>query len=299
MKKPARKIAWHHFKFRVPSDWEVTAYSLEDRVGRLEFSTREGFQAVVSWEPCKREPDSRTMMIAFLQRNAPGAEQGTSATVRDLDTVHIGRFFVGYHSEDGPCQAMYYLKDAKKLIRWVFRSSEKRLREKTCAPVLESFEPNGGAEREYAIFGLDFVLPEEFKLEDMNALPANVMMAFESGSRARAIFRRWGMPEVVLGGKSLVGFYPAFLKVQGCVVNDSEETEVAGMKAAKVRYRERGQHHMDKFMGRYWDNGEALLWHNEGEKRLYAFEQISPRKAPLLVLEEVFPLLNNKGSGDK
>jgi hypothetical protein len=289
--KSTRKIAWHHFKFRIPSDWEVTAYSVEDRIGRMEFSTRAGFQALVSWDPCKREPDSRSMMIAFLQRHVPGMEQAKSAMIRDLNTSHVGRFFMGYHSEDGPCQAMHYLKGRNRLIRWVFASSKKRLREKVYVPILESFEPNEGSTLEYAIFGLNFFLAEEFKLEDMTALPANVMIAFESGTRARVTFRRWGMPDVVLNGKSLAGFYPSFLKVQGCIVKEASEIEVGGMKAVKVLYRERGQHHMDKFMGRYWDNGEALLWHNVEEKRLYAFEQISPSKVPLLSFADVFPTL--------
>lgn len=283
-----QKIAWHHFKFRVPADWEVTSYSVEDRIGRLEFSTRKGFQAMIGWQPCRRAPDIHTTMLSFLEKRVSKPRSGGRMSTADLRTKKGGSFLLGYCDEEQPCQAIRYLEEPKKILTWIFSSSRRDLVENVWPSILESFEPNDGESREYAVYGLDIMLPMEFLLEDMAVLSGNVMMAFESKGRLRATFRRWGMPEVVLTGRTLEEFYPAFLRVQGCFVKNVEKTSVFGMEAVKVRYEQRGEHKMERFMGRYWKDGEAYLWHNKEEKRLYAFEQIGPDKGPLLTMEEVF-----------
>lgn len=287
--KNTHTLAWHHFKFRVPADWESTAYSVEDRAGRLEFSTRKGFQALVGWEPCKRAPDAETMMLSFLREQTSGIGSVKETPAGGLKTRTVGAFLMGLDTEDRPCQAIGYLESRKKLLSWVFASSGRKLVEETFVPLLESFEPNDGAVREYALHGLRFRLPETFALEDMTVLPANVMMTFESVNKARVTFRRWGMTELVLKGKALEAFYPAFLGIQGCRVGEIERSTVFGMEAVRVGYAQRGQHQMDRLAGRMWKNGEAWLWYDTGEMRLYAFERIGPRAAALPKMEEVFP----------
>lgn len=293
-----RKLAWYHCKFRIPHDWEITAYAVEDRAGRLEFSTRHGFQATLSWEPCKREPDIETMMLSFLRDRVHGLNSTQAVSVRDLKTRKVGKFLFGYGQKDEPTQAIHYLRDSKKLIRWVFVSSNKEFVKNVWPAILGSFELNNGAIREYAIYGLDFRLPQEFGLEDMAALPANVMIAFESNRRRRATFRRWGMPEVVLHEEPLEVFYTRFLGVQGCRAGVWQKGMVSGMEAVRVSYEQRGQHHMDRFMGRLWQDGEAWLWFDRDEMRLYAFEQIGPGKTVPLQFKEVFSDLTPKISGD-
>jgi hypothetical protein len=67
------------------------------------------------------------------------------------------------------------------------------------------------------------------------------------------------------------------------------------MAAARATYKQRGEHQLDKFMGRFWEGGQAVMWHNTEEKRLYAIEQIGPPKAELLAFEKVFPGLRIDG----
>ena len=152
--KNTHTLAWHHFKFRVPADWESTAYSVEDRAGRLEFSTRKGFQALVGWEPCKRAPDAETMMLSFLREQTSGIGSVKETPAGGLKTRTVGAFLMGLDTEDRPCQAIGYLESRKKLLSWVFASSGRKLVEETFVPLLESFEPNDGAVREYALHGL-------------------------------------------------------------------------------------------------------------------------------------------------
>jgi hypothetical protein len=283
-----RKLAWHHFVFRIPVAWETTAYSVEDREGRIEFSTRHGFTAVVSWEPCKTAPDVETMMIWFLRKHRPSSMPADTLTVGNLTTKTVGRFLLGYDADDQIWQAMSYLNDERVLLRWIWAASRDPLRENVRHAILESFEPNRGDFRDFSLFGLNLRLPREFVLEDMAILPANVAMSFENNKRVRVTFHRWGMPELATQGASLETFYPRFLQAQGCRIQNVQTTTVADMPAVQIRFEQRGQHKMDTFMGRFWNNGEACLWHNRTEQRLYAFEQIGPEKAPLLKREEVW-----------
>ena len=181
------------------------------------------------------------------------------------------------------------LDEEGKIIRWVFPSSAPSHVDSLYPSILESFEPNNGDIREYGVYGLHFRLPRSYRIEAMNVLPANVMMTFESDRKARATFRRWGMPDVILQGKRLEEFYYSLLRAQGAAVMQIRATTMAGMDAVAARYEQRGEHHLDRFMGRRWKNGDARLWYNRDEQRLYAFEQIGPKGVELPVFEDVFP----------
>jgi hypothetical protein len=285
----SQRIAWHHFRFRIPADWEVTSYAMERRVGRLEFSTRRGFEAMVSWEPCKREPDRESTMLSFLEKLVPG-ERKRPDRIRAgaLQTWESGGFLVGWCDETRPCQALKYLAESKVLLRWVFERGPRSRLDDVWLPVLKSWRPNDGPVRRYHLFGLDFVLSAEFELEEMNALPANVRLLFESDRRHRVTFRRWGLPEVILQGVAVQDFYPRFLNSQGCMAGKVKSDTLYGMPAVWVTYSQVGQHRMDHFMGRFWEGGQAVCWHDRTEKRIYAFEQIGPRHVDLLRFRDVF-----------
>jgi hypothetical protein len=95
-------IAWHHIKSAVPADWEATAYSVEERLGRFEFSDRSGVRGLFSWDPCRRE----TMILSFLRSR----ETGVSDTLpSDLKTRMVGEFKLGFARAGSPCQAIWYL----------------------------------------------------------------------------------------------------------------------------------------------------------------------------------------------
>ena len=259
----------------------------------MEFSTRKGPQAGVVWEPCTRIPDTQTMMVSLFRNRFPGAGSRRPASVKDITVKRVGAFVLGYSSEELPCQALCYLQNRKKLLRWVFAFSRASAIKKVWIPILESFEPNDGEMKEYAVYGLDFRLPADFLVTRMSVLPANVMIGFQNGKKISAGFRRWGMTEFMLAGQTLSAFYRAFVHPKNCVVSDIRETEIAGMEAVKASYEQRGQHRIDRFMKRTRKNGEAWLWYNREEMRIYAFEQVAPDRVPLLNVENVFPGLRS------
>ncbi len=277
-----RLVAWHHFRFHIPADWEATAYSVEPRAGRIEFSTRAGFQGAVDWEPCRCPPDAQTLMTAFLRRHVVGIEDLPKRATEALTLREIAGFTAGWLGEALPFQALRFLPAERTLLRWSFPRCDERLVADLFEPILRSFVPNDGDLRVVALFGLRFEIPAHFELEDMVVLPANVMLAFEGKDKVRATFRRWGMPEVVLGGRSLESFYPWLLRAVEAAVSEVKPATILGFPGVAVRFSQRGSHQMDRFLSRLWTGGQGLLWHDTRERRLVSFEQIGPPGARLL-----------------
>ena len=191
-------VAWHHLRVEVPWTWEVTAYAIEDRVGRLEFNDRHGLLATIGWEPCDREPDRDGTMRVFLQNNVLGKDAARRVEPADLEVADIGPFRLGWDRKGaGPCQALAWHRGRRKLLRWTFEPCVRTggLRwDAALRPILSTWGFNDGPETEYRLRGLHCRLPAGYELEDVVVLPANVKFVFEHAEhRRRAIFRRWGM----------------------------------------------------------------------------------------------------------
>ena len=280
-----RTIAWHHIKCAVPAEWEATSYSVEERQGRLEFSDRAGIRGLFSWESCKREPDTETTILSFLRSRETGVPDTRLA---DLKTHPVGEFRLGYAADSSPCQAICYRPDRQKLLRWIFPDARADRLTSIYMPILQSCAPNAGSPREYRLFGINATVPADYEIEQMNVYPANVRMLFESKSKRRLVIRRWGLPELILGGLTLAAFYERFLRSEGYIVTKVQDGLMwRGMPAVQAQYQARGEHQMDRFMGRLWTNGTALLWHDPAEKRIYTIEQIGPPDSVLLDPEKV------------
>lgn len=283
-------IAWHHFRATVPHDWEVTKYAVEDRTGRIEFGTREGLKATVSWEECLREPSRLTTMKTFIQRNI--YKKDKKKPVDNVETSEIGCLLAGWSPDPiVPCQALGYNVETRHLIRWVFEGDRsEEYRSKVIFPILQSCSYNDSpTSREYSLYGIHCTLPVDYKIEDIVTLPANVMMLFEGEkSHRRATFRRWGLASTILGKQSLIDFYKPILRSLNIQAEFVSNCTVNGMDGCILKYDALREHHGDRYMRRRWHNGEAIIWYNKAENRIYTFEQIGPEKSIPLDFSSVF-----------
>lgn len=286
------RFAWHHVRAAVPPDWEVTAYSVEDRAGRLEFNTRHGLQGIVSWEPCGREPDRLTTMTTFLANNIIGRKDARDLRATDIKTEAAGLFVLGWLDETRPTQAIAYDAAGGHLVRWVFEGrSTPAGRRDVIRPILESFDFNHDPDAcEYRLHGIHARLPWEYRIEDIAVLPANVMMSFEAlESKRKAVLRRWGLADLVLGRKDLGDFYKPILHALGIEVEASTPCRVSGCDARLMRFNAPREHHGDRFMRRRWSGGQAVVWHEPEANRICAFEQIGPEGSAALAFADVVP----------
>ncbi|NLB68336.1 MAG: hypothetical protein GX804_01425 [Lentisphaerae bacterium] len=286
------QFAWHHVRAKVPSDWEITAYSVEDRVGRIEFNTRHGLQATVSWEPCKREPDRLTTMTAFIVNNILGKSNARNLRSTDISTETFSNFLLGWLDDETPCQAMAYNPESNHLIRWIFEGySDRTGRTDTIYPILESFDFNDDEDLcEYNLHGIHCKLPWDYKIEDIIVLPANVMMNFESElTKRKTVFRRWGMASMIFDGRELTDFYRPILRSHSIIIDNAKPCRVNGHDARRILFNAPREHHSERFMRRRWHNGIALIWHNTDTNRIYTAEQIGPDNTPELDFSVTLP----------
>ena len=292
-------FAWHHLRGAVPDGWEVSRYSVEDRDGRLEFADRNGLQATASWEPCDREPDRATTMAEFLANNLLGRKAARERGLRreDLRTREEGAFLVGWLDDALPAQALAYDRAGGRLIRWIFEghSSAKGLRD-VVGPVLRSCDFNADpATCEYRLFGVHAVLPRDYRIEDMVALPANVMLSFEQEEgRSRAIFRRWGLASSIRGDEPLADFYARVVRTNRHEVEAAAPCTLAGHEGLRVRFSAPREHHGDRYMARRWHGGLAYVWHDRAANRISSFEQIGPDGREELPLSTVPELASDR-----
>ena len=287
-------VAWHHLRVEVPGTWEVTAYAIEDRVGRLEFNDRAGLLATIGWEPCAREPDREGTMRVFLQNNVLGRDAERRIAPEDLETAVVGPFLLGWDRRGaGPCQALAWHSGHRKLLRWTF---EPRVRtgglrwDAALRPILSTWGFNDGPRTEYRLHRLHCSMPAGYELEDVVVLPANVKFVFEHAEhRRRATFRRWGMDTMILRGLPIGAFHAHILKTDGVSIQSQTPCTIGGMEACRTVFDAPREHHSDRFMSRRWKNGEGWVWHNRAEMRIYAFEQIGPDDSPPLDFAETIP----------
>ncbi|MBN1256295.1 MAG: hypothetical protein JXA52_01170 [Planctomycetes bacterium] len=283
--QPVQPLAWHSFQFLIPKLWEVTAYSTSEREGRLEFNTRSGVEAQLSWQKCKREPNIEETMNKFhrelLHKNSPEEFK----TFKQLSYHDYGAFKVGFDTMARPCQAALYQEEEKQLLRWIFPRYDPEKLQTLWVPLWESYQPNNGDFKHWAVFGLDVMIPKTFQLETIAALPANVMLIFEGGKRMRLSFHRWGIPDLLLGGRTLAEFYEDFLVGGGAKIEEVQRQKFRGMEGVVIDYNERAEYAMDKLYGRW--QGQGTIWYNREELRIYAFEQVGSRKAKRLELNDV------------
>ncbi len=284
-------IAWHHLVCDIPAGWEAARYAIEARLGRIEFVERRRFCALLSWEPCPREPDRRTSLLAFLRTQVQDARRDRNVADAGFHDAEIGPFLVGWHDALPQVQALAWLPAAEPLLlRWIFDAGHEA---GALAPwvegVLRSFRPNAGPQRLYRLFGLHVRLPEHFVIEQMAVYPANVMIAFEGRDKRRVTCRRWGMPEHLLGGDVPGVFYSRILSADGAQIQTATPARAGPHEACLIRYHQRPVHQMERYFGRGWTNGEALIWHDRTEARLYACEQIGPDRSTPLAFSEILP----------
>ena len=281
----SQQLAWHHFQFRLPADWELTGFSARAEKGRLEFSTRAGLQGQVYWRQSDARPDVGRIMDEVHRRHLSAVGEADARQFRSLKRASPGRFTFGYDGPGRPCHAALYCPDTHVLLQWLFPSYDPEIAETVIKPMLATFEPNDGDCPRWAVLGLDFRLPRALKLVKVEPYPANVSLTFEGKRQPRVTLRRWGLAPLLLKGRSVRGFYHRFLATLGRVIA-VEDAPWCGQPGATGQYEQRAERAMVKLTGRWWP-GQALAWHDVDAMRLYAFEQVGPRRRPKLEPRDV------------
>jgi hypothetical protein len=276
----------HSFSFTLPLGWEITAYLLDEREGQLQLYRRERFQGQLVWRKTPAVPDQKRIANEVHRRHLDKAAPERSKAFSELATRKEGDWLLAFGQEGDPFQASLYQPETKLLLEWIFpeRSDEQAA---TAEELLGSYHPNLGGVRLFEMFGVRVALPRDLAFAEIAPEPANVAVTFESKRHHTVVARRIGMVSEVLRAITLPQLHRALLRRAGARIVGSEEREIRGSPGVYTVYERQGRRGLERLAGRYW-RGEAFLWHDEREGRLYGMEQIGPRSTGRLELLDAF-----------
>lgn len=284
---PPTRIAWHHFQFTLPREWEMTGHSLRPEAGRMAFATGAGVQGQLAWRVVKAVPDMPRILAEIHHRRlktiAPSERAGHSDT---LEVSRVGEFHVAHERAGQQFYASAFFPSTRAMIEWVFPAFDPELLHAVIAPMLKGTRPNSGEVRAWAAFGLELRLPAEYAVAEVHALPANVTLVFLNRKHHRIVAHRLGLPAENLNGEDLPTFYTRCLAAQHARVSSARPADWRGRPGVEAEFRMRGRRGFDLLLGPWW-RGNGMLYHDPDEKRLYAFEQVGPRRMKRLPFEEI------------
>jgi len=276
---PPFKIGWHHFKFTLPSFWEVTSYTTNPDEGVIGFASEKGLLGQVSWRKVKAVPDKEKILTEIHRRYIAETDALKAEAFSSLNFININNVLVGTDVAGERYYASAFLEKHKVLIEWIFPEYSKKNFAKV-KELLLSFKENypEDGKKFFAGWGLELFLPDGFELKKISSLPAAVSMEFENKKHHRIIAHRWGMPELLLQNDDLTSFYHRFLYSQ-CrfVIKNTAEDSFMNMNASVINFKTRGKWGMDFLLGPWW-SGYATAVLDQNEKRIYALEHIAPAR---------------------
>lgn len=285
---PTVPLAWHHACFRVPATWEVIRYRNDPRDAELVLSDRHGETMHYFARPM---PDTRGPVSP--PADSEGGERKPDASiVRRLEMLaahdfkdrlksdavrkrcrRVGAWTVWLpREEDLPVFAGCYLEPGGALRHVAFPPRAGDAARAEALNVLASFCANDGAERRWALFGLDITLPDSYHLEDIRPWPASQTLRFENRKKESITLHRYGMLSRLLAREPMETF---FARVKGRKValhragNFRKGDRYDGVE---LHYVSRKSGILAGFMASLWE-GRAWLWRCDERERLYAVDQ--------------------------
>jgi hypothetical protein len=264
----------------------VTAFLLDENDGQLQLYDRKHFRGQLVWRKTPRPPDEPRILNEVHRRHLQKEHSERAESFAGLTTRRVGDFLFGFSIEGEPCQASLYQSDTKMLVQWVFPE----LGEAQLEPIealLRSYRPNHDDIRRWEMFGVRVALPKKLAFSNMAPVPANVAVTFESKHHLAVIARRVGMVQETLRALTLPQLHRMLLRRAGCRIVSSEEQEIRGWPGVHTLYERRGERRLEQLAGRHW-KGEAFLWWDQREDRIYGLEQVGPKRAERLDLLDAF-----------
>jgi hypothetical protein len=279
-----RHLSWPGFSFLLPLGWETTAYRLGEPGGQLELSERTTPRAQLTWRAVAAVPDQKRILNEIQRRNLDPKDKKRVETFAGLDFENVGELVFGSGKPGEIAQASVFVEEKKLLVQWVFPAYEVDHRSAICE-LLRSLRPNDGDLVRFELFGIRVALPKTYAYAAIAPQPANVAFTFETKKDMTLVARRIGMTREVLRATDLGRLVRTFIRRGAGRVLEVEERSVLGFPGVFAKFDRRGQRGFEKLTGRWWP-GEAWLWHDTIEDRIYGLEQLGPQKQPRAELEK-------------
>ena len=269
-----QRLAWAGFAFDLPDTWEVTAYHTDPLRGQFQVHDRFDPRGQLTWTHFPAPPDAARLLGDQHRR----LREERALPHRDA-VVQTRGALVLIPAEDGlPHQLGRWFPERGLWVHW---SLDPAVPMTTVDAIAAGSTVRTDGHTERSVFGLTAILPDDFTCERLDPHPGSVALVGEGRSHLRVIVRRLGLARHLLDGRTVGQVAGRLLRGDLAQIDDVQETTIRGHAGARIRYRQRGEHALEKAMGRRWP-GEAIAWHDPMGNRLWLVAQVGPRKAPRL-----------------
>lgn len=190
---------WNGISIELPPEWELLQFSRDPERGRCAFADRHRFRFELDWATVPGEPDFDRMLSDYAQKlEADGKMQSTGQVIRGGIRGLTGSGPNGAVSRFG-----IWFKEQRRLVECVFLWDGERNKElessilKSLRQELPVTAPDAPRPlQHWRAFGMDLLVPENFRLASCSVLPGQAGMLFRGKHPADTwIFRRYGLTQ--------------------------------------------------------------------------------------------------------
>ena len=267
-------FAWHHMALRVPEHWELIGFKKNPRDGRVVLADRNGETLQAFWKIIRQTPAVRQLLTSLVSKLTEGRISPTEArrSIKEIAGWHVAM----PREPELPLFAARWHESQRVLLNFTFPPHPDTAVRARVHEILASWQPNDGPDRLWAAFGLEFTLPEAWRLDEVTALPACQVMRFEDRKGQTVAIHRYGMMPAILQGEDMPTFF-ARVRGRGAMLRRTGTfTKEGRHEGAELSYETRGKSGWS-MLARTWQ-GRVWLWRRDDLKRLYAIDHHAMKK---------------------
>lgn len=255
MAAPARgwtEFGWQGLCLRTPDDWNLGRVDGGPDTGYVRLDDAEIVRAEIEWRTAKR--GVHQPLDALVERYLESLRKKASKAGLEFQVKHESRFLGDRAFLEGrEYQAFTWTADYQArnlalrthpdrivLVRLLSRVGEPD--DGLAAQLLPTLQDQRGqAVWDWAVFGMRFAMPSQFKLESNELRSGHIKLTFESG-RELCRVERLSMARMLLGDQDLAAWYPVFFAKQlRELIIDIQPAQVHGHPALRVTGRPRSR----------------------------------------------------------
>ncbi|MFH2218600.1 MAG: hypothetical protein ABII68_02925 [Pseudomonadota bacterium] len=204
---PMKEIAWNGIRFQAPADWEV------GRIGSyyLMLEKESGPVLEMKWGRVKGVFSHKKHMrrLSVLHGKRSGISIGESPLTPEWEDALDGFSATGFSWQGtsmGGMGAILYCPMCHNATLIQFHHNDSGESKNTTLSVLNSFSDHrADGQIRWAVFDIQAMIPEKFKLVRQRLVPGKTELAFEAKGR-KVTLHRWGPAAVLLRGRGIAGF---------------------------------------------------------------------------------------------
>lgn len=263
------RLAWHHFIFETPSDWETLGYRNDPIKGQIVLANRRGEVLHIFWRQLKEKTGVRNRLVNVALELSEDEDLKAGEIRKSIVEQHGWQV---YHPkrENHPTLAGRCEDDTKVLMYLVFPPHPDTREKLVIDRLLKSYEQNEGDELVWAFIGVDVTMPAEYELKKIEALPAAQVLHFENNRGEKAFVHRYGLVDQLLSNIDMAKFYAGLNKRKN-FYNDGNFYYKDKYPGVKLKYTTRGKGGLEAMTARTWQ-GRAWVWRCDDLQRLYCVD---------------------------